>query len=92
LEQKNPFNFYVYPNPTEGKFTYKFVSDGSLIEIKLYDILGQKPLYYKVWDKPSAGMYYETVSMKDLNVSAGTYILQIVGGEKSRTVKITFTD
>lgn len=91
-DQSNALNFYVYPNPTTGKFTYKFeLKSTETVSVKLYDILGQTAIYTADWENMAPGTHFETVDMKKLNVSAGTYPLIITGGGSTLVVKIIYT-
>lgn len=90
--QDNPLNAYVYPNPTTGQFTYKFeLSDTRTVDVKLYDILGQKPLYSATWTDATPGTHFESVNMRRLGLSAGTYPFIITAGDQQWIVKIIYT-
>lgn len=90
--QDNALNFYVYPNPTNGEFTYKFtITESRSIDVTLYDILGQKPLFTKNWQNLDPGTYYETVSLTHLGISAGTYPFKITSDGKTLVIKLVYT-
>lgn len=91
--QDNKLNFYAYPNPVTGAFTYKFeLGSTRSVKVELYDILGQKPLYTRIWDKLEPGVYYESVDMEALGLSSGTYPLRISSDDDILVVKIIYTD
>lgn len=92
LNQNNALNFYLYPNPTNGEVTYKFATTTPRdVEIKVFDILGQKPLYVKTWKQVDAGVYFENIDLKRLGISAGTYPVIIRSGEDELVIKLIFT-
>jgi len=89
---ENALNFYVYPNPTNGSFTYKFeIKDKRTVTVKLYDVKGQTALYEKTWTDAEPGTYYEMVNMKSLGFSAGTYPLVLISGADKVEEKIVYT-
>ncbi len=91
-DQDNALNFYVYPNPTTGFFTYKFeIKEKRSLQVKLYDVKGQLALWEKDWTDLEPGTYYEQVNMKTLDVSPGTYPFVIVSGNDKVTIKIIYT-
>jgi PKD repeat protein len=90
--QDNAFNFYIYPNPTNSSFTYKFeIKEKRSLEVKLYDILGQMPLWEKVWQDIEPGTYYETVNLKTLGFSPGIYPFVIYSGNDKFSTKIIYS-
>jgi PKD repeat protein len=91
-EQKNPLNFYVYPNPTTGSFVYKFeILEKRTVKVQIYDIVGQKPLFTREWTDMEPGTYYETVNLNEMNLSAGTYPFKITSQNDNLTLKIIYT-
>ncbi len=87
--QDNPFNFYVFPNPTAKSVNYKFEAPaGSKISVQLHTILGQGVLYERNWDIQEAGTYFETIDLKRLGLAAGVYPLTIESGDQRLSVKI----
>lgn len=90
--QDNDLNFYVFPNPNNGKFGFKFeLTEKRDVEVMMYDILGQGPLYKASWIQAEPGPYFQTVDMKKLGLSPGTYPFIIKSGNSRLNVKIIFT-
>lgn len=90
--QDNDLNFYVYPNPNTGKFAFKFeLKEKGDVEVLMYDILGQGPLYKATWTQVDPGPYFETVDMKKLGLSPGTYPFIIQSGSNRMSVTIIYT-
>jgi PKD repeat protein len=91
-EQQNSLDFYVYPNPTTNRFTYKFRLDQAAeVTVELFDMIGQDAVWSKKWIQAPAGISYEEVDLKQLRVSGGAYVLRIRSGEAEEQVKIAFT-
>lgn len=90
-KQDNSLNFYVYPNPVNSSFTYKFViTEKRKIHVDLFDILGQTPLISKTWTDLEPGTYYETIDMNALKLSGGTYPFRIESDGDILVVKIIY--
>ena len=77
-KQNNSLNFNVFPNPTENEFAYSFSANaGQTVSVKMTTILGQQELYSKHWKINESGQYFERILLENLNISAGTYPLEI---------------
>lgn len=91
-EQSNSFDFYLYPNPTANRFTYKFRLDQQAdVRVELFDMLGQDPIWARSWLQAPKGTSYEEVDLKRLRISGGTYVLKIRSGVTEEQVKLIFT-
>jgi len=75
----------VFPNPTEGSVTLKWtaVAEGQ-VSIQLFDMLGKKIRSTQV--KVRAGNMQEEIDLA--NVPSGQYLVQVLMGGKSRTLKV----
>ena len=90
--QDNVLDFYLYPNPTNESFTYKFrLSQADDVRVELFDILGQDPIWSRTWRQAPAGTSYEELNLKRLGISGGTYVLKLRSGTVSAHVKLVFT-
>lgn len=90
--QDNAINFYIYPNPTAGKFTYKFeISEKRPVEVKLLTIDGRE-LWSRDWGELDAGVYYESLDFGQMDVSNGTYPFQIKSKDDVEQIKIIFSN
>ena len=90
--QDNAINFYIYPNPTAGKFTYKFeISEKRPVEVKLLTIDGRE-LWSRDWGELDAGVYYESLDFGQMDVANGTYPFQIKSKDDVEQIKIIFSD
>ena len=90
--QSNSLDFYLYPNPTNDRFTYKFRLDQAAdVRAALYDIIGQDPIWYAKWVQAPVGTSYEEVDLKRLHISGGTYVLKIRSGKTEEQVKLVYT-
>ncbi|MEN9511102.1 MAG: hypothetical protein RLZZ370_921, partial [Bacteroidota bacterium] len=90
--QDNVLDFYLYPNPTNESFTYKFrLSQADDVRVELFDILGQDPIWSRTWRQAPAGTSYEELNLKRLGISGGTYVLRLRSGTVSAQVKLVFT-
>jgi PKD repeat protein len=91
IDQKNGASFYVYPNPNGGVFTYKFsIKEKQTVEVKLYDIIGQLPVYTTSWNNAEPGNYFESVDMKKLQLAKGVYPLVIKVNGQPFVVKVVY--
>ncbi|MBS3915665.1 MAG: PKD domain-containing protein, partial [Bacteroidetes bacterium] len=89
--QNNALNFYVYPNPNNGQFTYKFeVLETQNITIDIRDILGRNIIYQKNWSSLIPGIYHETIDFNALGLAPGTYPFSIGSDTKKEVVKVIF--
>lgn len=87
----NKFNYYVFPNPTNGKFVYKFVSDANKkVTVKLWDVVGQVPIYERTWSTKTSDTYFDELDLKAMGVSAGTYPLTIESEGQHIALKIVY--
>ncbi|MEY3984185.1 MAG: hypothetical protein RL160_1744, partial [Bacteroidota bacterium] len=90
--QENVLDFYLYPNPTNESFTYKFrLNQTDDVRVELFDILGQDPIWARTWKQAPAGTSYEELNLKRLGISGGTYVLKLRSGTASAQVKLFFT-
>jgi len=90
-DQDNGASFYAYPNPNAGTFTYKFrISQQQTVQVKLFNILGQTPVYTATWENAKPGNYFETIDLKKLQLSKGTYPLLVFANGKQYLVKIVY--
>ncbi len=77
-KQSNSLNFNLFPNPTTNEFAYSFSANaGQTVSVKITTILGQQELYHKHWEIGESGHFFERVNLESLNISAGTYPLEI---------------
>jgi PKD repeat protein len=91
IDQNNGASFYVYPNPNSGVFTYKFkIKEKQTVEVNLYDIVGQLPVYTTSWDNAEPGNYFESVDLKKLQLSKGVYPLVIRANGQQFVVKVVY--
>jgi len=78
--QSKDSKFTIYPNPTDGQFIIK-VRDGSLFQIRIYNLQGQLVLYEELTNASSI-----TVNMS--SYQAGLYFIQITTDKISIIKKI----
>lgn len=91
VDQDNWASFYIYPNPNNGKFTYKFrITQQQTVGVKLYTILGQQPVYTARWEQIEPGNYFQTIDMKKLQLSKGVYPLVIEANGQQYAVKVLY--
>jgi PKD repeat protein/photosystem II stability/assembly factor-like uncharacterized protein len=90
FNQNNKLDFYIYPNPTPGKFTYKFsITEKRPVDVKLVTIDG-RILWSRNWGIMEAGTYFETLNFLDLNVAEGTYPFIIKSEKDQEQLKVIF--
>ncbi len=77
--EKNTLNSTVYPNPTQGLFYIKIPSDGSVVNVAIYSVLGD--LVYK----NNLDIANE---VNISNLSKGVYIAVISTSSSRKTIKI----
>jgi PKD repeat protein len=91
IDQNNGASFYVYPNPNSGLFTYKFkITQKQTVEVKLYDIVGHTVLYTATWENAEPGNYFQSVDLKKLQLSKGTYPLVVYANGEQYVVKVIY--
>ena len=73
--------FEMYPNPTEGEFTLKFLPENDNIVLKIHDISGRE-VFVKEYQAES--VFNQNVSIK--NAQSGMYLVTIQDGAH-KTVK-----
>ena len=90
-DQNNAASFYVYPNPNSGVFTYKFkITQKQTVEVKLFNIIGQTELYTATWENAEPGNYFQSVDLKKLQLSKGTYPLIVYANGEQYVVKVIY--
>lgn len=70
----------VYPNPVANEFTVKLPFSAKSVSVKVYDMIGNEVL--------SASASGENVSVKNMNVPAGVYMVKVVADDKVSLSKI----
>ena len=91
LEDKNPFNAKVYPNPNKGDFTLYFENESSEVRfarIRVSDITG-KLIYQK--DLPLTDIFFgreERISLDPSRFKSGIYFLTLTMGGETATQKL----
>lgn len=67
-----------YPNPAKD-FTYiSFkLNKNSKVELTLFDFLGRKACKNIISEERGYGKYIESINLKDLHISAGSYLLRL---------------
>ena len=76
--------FALYPNPNNGSFTVKFLSNSSNdIGVNVYDISGRE-VYKKSFS--NTGNFNENINLD--NVQTGVYLVSIIDGTKKTMKKI----
>ncbi|MBI5401827.1 MAG: T9SS type A sorting domain-containing protein [Ignavibacteriae bacterium] len=87
----NSYKLYQnYPNPFNSSTTIEFeIPKSSIVNIKLYDLLGREVL--KVIDSKelNSGVYKTTINFDNLSLSSGVYFyrIQVEGGKGYTAVK-----
>lgn len=77
-------DFVLYPNPNRGNFNIRFSSSNtSDIHVFVTDLSGRK-IYDKKFE--NTGDFNQNIQMK--NVSAGTYVVTVVDGDRKGVSKI----
>ncbi|MES2517300.1 MAG: T9SS type A sorting domain-containing protein [Bacteroidota bacterium] len=75
-------NYLVYPNPNKGAFAFEYFGDNYLTgNLKVYDFLGRE-VFYQTFNGTSRKQ------LLDLKLTAGTYFLHYVEGDKTTIKKI----
>jgi hypothetical protein len=87
----NGFNFYAWPNPTSDRISWKFkTSSNEAVELALLDMLGQDPLWKARIDARAGVTEKGIISMQELGISAGQYVLRLRSGQRQEQLKILF--
>lgn len=84
----NDFKITVFPNPTNGLFTFDFCMEDipeDVLEVKVFSSTGQ--LVYKTPPTRVKGCYRESVEL-DGNLAAGVYILHLTIGNRIESAKL----
>jgi subtilisin-like proprotein convertase family protein len=77
-------NFVLYPNPNKGSFTIQYKSNDTVnLQVYVTDLTGRK-IYQKIIK--NRGSINEFVQLP--NVSAGTYIVTLMDGDRKGSSKI----
>lgn len=72
-------NISVYPNPSNGEFTFEIIMPGSgNVLVKVHDLIGKE--VYSTTLENISGRYSTTIDLK--NLSQGTYLLNVQIGKK----------
>lgn len=77
-------DFTLYPNPNNGSFTVKFISESSNnVDINVYDISGRQ-VYMKSFS--NTGNFNQNIELND--VQAGVYMVSVTDGSQKIMKKI----
>lgn len=74
-------NFLVYPNPSNGELNIKSRIDVGEATIAIFDMNGRKVFSQKV-------ELHQTATINASGLTAGIYVMQIEGGNRSQTTKL----
>ena len=76
--------FELFPNPSNGNFTLKFVSDtGSDVKVNVHDLRGRQ-IFEKSY--PSNNTFDQVINLN--NAQTGVYLLSVLDGNKKIVKKI----
>jgi hypothetical protein len=75
----------VYPNPTDGVFSFSFKTDPGPIAVTVTDVNGK--IVYRDLNDNDSGIYTKEINIKDL--PQGNYILGVLQGEKRFSQQIS---
>ena len=89
--KQNSFNATVFPNPVTNYATLDYtLQESSNVQIGLYDVLGKK--VDDLFDgKQNAGDYHKAISVPELNLKNGIYIIVLNDGNNAYSQKIIIT-
>jgi hypothetical protein len=77
----------VYPNPGDGKLFVSFPASGRDVVVEVTDGAGK--LVHKLLGKQVQGEFHRAMDLSHL--PSGVYVLRIVAGDQSASVKVTLT-
>jgi hypothetical protein len=77
----------VYPNPGDGKLFVSFPARGRDVVVEVTDGAGK--LVHRLSEKQVQGEYHRAMDLSHL--TSGVYVLRIVAGDQSASVKVTLT-
>jgi len=81
----------VYPNPTSDNVAVEFyLANSSAINLSVSDIEGRE-IYTQTYSNLTSGSQHFDISMNELNVKPGMYILRIQSDEITISRKILYT-
>ena len=84
-------NVLVYPNPTSDNVAVEFyLANSSAINLSVSDIEGRE-IYTQTYSNLTSGSQHFDISMNELNVKPGMYILRIQSDEITISRKILYT-
>jgi len=82
----NDANLTIFPNPSSDNINVSFdLSDNSNVQLKVFDLSG-KLMYSRNINSLSKGN--QKVEVKVDSFSRGTYLLQLISGNKTSTAKL----
>lgn len=85
MEDSNPLEFLIHPNPTDGELNIKISGLTNLSSIHLYDLSG-KLLYNEIINESDHQSYNKTLNLS--NYATGIYLLQLLDNQRVITKKV----
>ena len=86
----NPFNYYLYPNPTRAKINFKIeLTQSDFINYQIVNSEGQIVVSNKL-DNLKSGIYFYEFNFNDYNYSKGIYTLSMITSKGKLTEKIVY--
>ena len=86
----NPFNYYLYPNPTRAKINFKIeLTQSDFINYQIVNSEGQIVVSNKL-DNLKSGIYFYEFNFNYYNYSKGIYTLSMITSKGKLTEKIVY--
>ena len=87
-ESEKTYDFVIYPNPVKEQLNIIVeIQQAGVLNIEIFDLTGRN--VYQI-NKPTISTGHQLITLKNLEIASGKYIINIEAGNISRSKQINF--